>query len=66
MTATDRDAAGSRPAPLTDAPAAPSLEILIQRLDPGLPVRPEQYTVIPPGVRLGPVPDRLEARGELG
>ncbi|MEV0202172.1 glycosyltransferase [Nonomuraea sp. NPDC050691] len=28
--------------------------------------RPEQYTVIPPGVRLGPVPDRLEARGELG
>ncbi|NUW42420.1 glycosyltransferase [Nonomuraea rhodomycinica] len=28
--------------------------------------RPEQYTVIPPGVRLGHVPDRLEARRELG
>ncbi|MCA2185160.1 glycosyltransferase [Nonomuraea cavernae] len=28
--------------------------------------RPEQYVVIPPGVRLGPVPDRLTARRELG
>ncbi|MBN6053680.1 glycosyltransferase [Nonomuraea sp. RK-328] len=28
--------------------------------------RPGQYTVIPPGVRLGPVPDRLEARCALG
>ncbi|GAA3179295.1 dUTP diphosphatase [Nonomuraea roseoviolacea subsp. carminata] len=37
MTATDRDAAGPRPAPPTEAPAAPTLEILIQRLDPGLP-----------------------------
>ncbi|GAA3255694.1 glycosyltransferase [Nonomuraea helvata] len=26
----------------------------------------EQYVVIPPGVRLGPIPDRLEARAALG
>ncbi|WP_326641783.1 glycosyltransferase [Streptosporangium sp. NBC_01755] len=28
--------------------------------------RPSQYVVIPPGVRLGPVPDRGTARAELG
>ncbi|MEV7006431.1 glycosyltransferase [Streptosporangium sp. NPDC051022] len=28
--------------------------------------RPGQYTVIPPGVRLGPVPDRAAARAALG
>ncbi|MFC7381516.1 glycosyltransferase [Sphaerisporangium rhizosphaerae] len=28
--------------------------------------RPEQYVVIPPGVRLGPVPDRAAARTALG
>ncbi|WP_066938958.1 glycosyltransferase [Microtetraspora fusca] len=28
--------------------------------------RPEQYLVIPPGVRLGPVPSREKARAELG
>jgi glycosyltransferase involved in cell wall biosynthesis len=28
--------------------------------------RPEQYLVIPPGVQLGPIPDRAEARAALG
>ena len=28
--------------------------------------RPEQYTVVPPGTRLGPLPDRRAARRDLG
>jgi glycosyltransferase involved in cell wall biosynthesis len=28
--------------------------------------RPQQYAVVPPGISLGPLPDRSEARAELG
>lgn len=50
---------------VTDRLVAVAPEVRDDLLDAGV-GRPQQYEVIPPGVQLGPLPDRASARIELG
>ncbi|GAA4584428.1 glycosyltransferase family 4 protein [Planotetraspora phitsanulokensis] len=52
-------------APLSDRLVAVGPQVRDDLLAAGI-GHPEQYVVIPPGVQLGPVPDRLTARAALG